>query len=103
MVRLLSVVVLALVLSACTWVKLSPEGESVRLATPADVGNCARVGSTTVSLVDKVIGIERNREKVQEELNRLARNSAADVKGDTIVPIGAPQDGRQNFDVYRCR
>ncbi len=98
-------IVLALVvgLSACTWVKLTPEGESVRVATVAEVAKCQRVGSTTVSLVDRVAGIERNREKVQQELYRLARNSAADVKGDTVVPLGEPKDGRQHFDVYRCR
>jgi hypothetical protein len=92
----------AVAVSACTWVELTPEGEKVRLLSAADVTKCQVVGKTTVSLAAKVAGIQRHPEDVQNELNMLARNSAVDLKGDTVVPITPAQDGKQTFAVYRC-
>ncbi|MGE0080082.1 MAG: DUF4156 domain-containing protein [Thiohalomonadaceae bacterium] len=89
-------------LTACTWVKLTPEGEKVRVLSAAEVSKCRVVGKTTVSLAAKVLGIERHPEDVQNELNMLARNSAVDLRGDTVVPIAPPVDGKQVFTVYRC-
>lgn len=90
-------------LQACTWVDLSPAGEKTRVLSAAEVVNCQRLGTTTASVKAEVAGIERAPERVQEELESLARNSAAaDLKGDTVVPIGKPRDGKQVFEVYRC-
>ena len=97
-----SILLLALSLTACTWVKLTPEGEKVRLLSTSEVKSCKKMGKTTVSLKDKIAGFERDREKVQKELEALARNSAIDLKGDTIVPASEIKDGKQVFDVYRC-
>ena len=91
-----------LLVAGCTWVKPTPEGENVRLLSAAEVAKCERIGETTVSLLAKVAGIERNQVKVQRELNTLARNSAADIGGDTVVPLGPPADGKQTFAIYRC-
>ncbi len=97
-----AMIVLAASLTACTWVELTPEGERVRVLTAAEVAKCEVVGKTTVSLAAKVLGIKRHPEDVQNELNMLARNSAVDLRGDTVVPIAAPVDGKQTFAVYRC-
>lgn len=92
----------AAMLSACSWVELTPEGEKVRLLSAAEVSNCRVMGKTTVSLAAKVLGIERHPEDVQNELNMLARNSAVDLRGDTVVPLAPPTNGKQTFSVYRC-
>jgi len=90
-------------LQACTWVDLTPEGGKTRVLSAAEVTNCTKVGTTTVSTKAVVAGIERAPEYVQEELEALARNSAAaDLRGDTVVPLGKPKDGKQVFEVYRC-
>ena len=99
---MLSVVILSLGLSGCTWVKLTPSGEKARVLSAAEVTSCKRTGQTTVSLKSQIAGVDRNKEKVQTELNTLARNAAADLKGDTVVPVSEPKDGKQVFDVYRC-
>jgi len=101
--RLVAAVAAGALLAGCTWVGLSPEGEKVVVLSPDEVTNCDRLGHTTVSLLDKLAGIERNREKVQEELNTLARNSAVDLGGDAVVPESKINDGKQRFGVYRCR
>jgi hypothetical protein len=93
---------LAVFLSACTWVKLSPEGEDVRVLEASEVANCEHVGKTTVRTKATIGGLERHEEKVQSELNALARNSAPDIGGDTVVPVDKPVEGSQVFEVYRC-
>ncbi|MGE0372722.1 MAG: DUF4156 domain-containing protein [Gammaproteobacteria bacterium] len=94
---------MCVLLQACAWVELTPAGEKTRVLSAAEVAHCKRLGTTTASVKAEVAGIERAPERVQEELESLARNSAAaDLKGDTVVPIGKPKDGKQVFEVYRC-
>lgn len=88
--------------SGCAWVKTTPEGEKVRVLDANEVATCKELGNTTVSLVDKIAGIDRSRQKVEDELRILARNSAAKIGGDTVVPISEVSDGQQRFAVYRC-
>lgn len=91
----------ALLLGGCTWVPLSDAGAGVHQATAAQVANCRQVGTVSSSTQDR-IGFQRSRGKVGEELVVLARNEAASIGGDTIVAVGPPVDGRQDFTVYRC-
>ncbi|MFO7603134.1 MAG: DUF4156 domain-containing protein [Gammaproteobacteria bacterium] len=88
--------------TACTWVKLTPEGEKVRVLAIDEVGSCKKLGTTTVSLRAKVAGFERGDEKVKTELEALARNRAIDLHGDTVVPFSDVENGQQTFSVYRC-
>ncbi len=92
-----------LLLAACNWVPLKPEAEGVRVATAAEVAGCRHVGRTIVSVADTVAGVKRNADKVAAELERLARNHAPNLKGDTIVPDGPVTDGERSYRVYRCR
>lgn len=93
----------ALVLAGCTWVKLERGAEGVRLVEPSHVRNCERLGSTTTSVRSRVAGVERSPAKVEAELADLARNSAWDMNGDTIVADGPIEDGERRFIIYRCR
>lgn len=77
-------------------------GEKVRVLDQDEVSTCQELGTTTASLLDKVAGIRRNRQKVQSELQILARNSAAKIGGDTVVPISEVSEGQQRFAVYKC-
>ena len=96
-------IVLAALLAGCTWVKPTPEGEKVVVLSAAEVKNCKRLGHTTVSVLSKVAGLDRHQEKVEKELKTLARNTAAEIGGDAVVPEGEIKDGQQRFGVYRCR
>lgn len=100
---LLSVALVGLV-SGCSFVNITEKGENVRLVTIYDItGNCERKGATVVSVKDSVVGIDRSQEKIDAELVILARNSAPDVGGDTIVREERLSDGKQRFGVYKCR
>jgi len=103
--RILLLVGLALGLflgAACTWVKPTPAGESVRVATADAVAACERKGKVAVSLKSRVAGVERKPTKVANELATLARNEGALLGGDTVVAEGSVAEGRQVFGVYDC-
>lgn len=88
--------------AGCAWVKLTPEGESVRVAPRDAVGACVRKGKVTVSLKNRVGAFERKPTKVADELATLARNEGALLEGDTVVAESTVADGRQVFGVFRC-
>jgi hypothetical protein len=92
----------AVLVNGCALPGLSPAGAGVRLAGADAVGGCENLGKVTASVVDKVAGIPRHADAVQEDISITARNSAANMGADTIVPASKVEDGKQTFDVYRC-
>jgi len=95
-------VLIASLLSSCTWVRVTPEGQNVRLLTQSQVAACQRIGTTTSTTTSKVIVIPRGSESVQTELVDLARNEAGLMGGNAIVADGTVIEGRQRFIVYGC-
>ena len=100
--NIISLSLLLLVLSACTWVELTPEAESVRIVEAVHVANCKLAGTTTVTVKADVASFKRDAEKIKSELETLARNEAIRLKGDTLVAATDIQDGEQTFKVYKC-
>lgn len=92
----------ALVLSGCTWVDLTPAGETVELMQATDVTNCRRMGRVTARSQDEIVRIDRSSEKLQNELLVLARNEAGAMGGNAIVPESVIIEGSQIFAVYDC-
>lgn len=89
-------------MGGCALVDLTDAGAGVRLAKPDAVAACTNLGRLTASVVHKAGFIPRHPDAVQDNLNVTARNSAAGMGADTIVPGTTVQDGKQTFDVYRC-
>ncbi len=87
---------------ACTWAPLSQRGEKVRVLEPYEINSCVKKGKATVSVRAKVAGIERNSKEVAKELQRLARNAAPDLNGDTVVAASPVKEGKQTFHIYKC-
>ena len=100
--KLFLAILVTISLQACTWVKVTPAGEKVRVLSAKEVGSCKELGITRNSLKDKIAGVNRKKDKVKKELETLAKNTAADMGGDTIVPKTEIEDGRQVFTVYKC-
>jgi len=90
------------IMAGCALVNLTDAGAGVRLAKPEAVAACTSLGRVTASVVHKAGFIPRHPDAVQENLIVTARNSAAGMGADTIVPASAIQDGKQTFEVYRC-
>ncbi len=92
----------AFFLAGCSWVDLTPAAEKVRVLEPQEVASCREVGRVVAKTKAKIGFIARSRDTVDEEVERLARNNAADLGGDTLVPSGPLVDGERSFKVYRC-
>lgn len=102
MKKILIVVCSGLILFSCTWVKVTSKGEGVRLVQSARaVEQCKRNGKVNTKVVSEVV-FSRDAEKVAGELADLARNEAALMGGDTIIPVSEINNGRRSFDVYQC-
>ncbi len=103
MVRISIVVGLSVLFSACgTWVQLTSAGRLVSVATPAEVANCTRLGSSNASAISEIVFVQRGSKKLQDELIDLAKNEAGDMGGNRIVVESPIAEGHQTFGVYRC-
>ena len=90
-------------LGGCTWgINPSPGSTNVRTVWAGDVTGCRDLGKITVSVTDHVGPYDRNDIKVRDELQVQARNSAVDMKADTIKPLADPMDGSQPWEAYFC-
>ena len=95
--------VLAAALPGCTFVKMAPGADAVRVVGPGKLpAGCERRGEVEVSVKDRLGPYERDALRVRDELETLARNEAPSLSADTIQPKGPPVDGAQRFLAYRC-
>lgn len=97
----ISIIAATILLSACSTLKLTEGGEKIRVLEPSEVESCREMGKSNTSVTTRVI-IERPAETIAKELRVIARNSAARMGGDTIVPLTVVENGQQTFVVYKC-
>ena len=93
---------LASMAGCSNWVQVTSAGQNVRVATSGEISNCRRIGRTRTHTLPKIVGVERGAERLQTELQSLARNEAGDMGGNTVVPESPIEDGQQTFGVYSC-
>ena len=99
---MLPVLFAAALAGGCALVELTPAGAGVRLASREAVATCTNLGRITADVIAKVGFLPRHPDAVQDNINVTARNAAADMGADTVVPATSIVDGKQTFDVYRC-
>jgi hypothetical protein len=102
MKKSISIIAATILLSACSGLKLTPDGEKIRVLQPSEVNSCRELGKTNTSVTATVVGIERPDETIAKELIIIASNGAARMGGDTIVPLTVVEAGQQTFIVYKC-
>lgn len=100
--NILLIAAVTLVVSSCAAIKLTADGEKVRVLAPNEVSSCKKLGQTNTSVTDRVVGINRPIEALERELAIIGRNSASNMGGDTIVPLTVIEGGKQSFIVYKC-
>ncbi len=91
-----------LILSACTWVETNPELRKVRIVSAGEVIGCQRLGEANVATSATFGLFDRYTKSIDEELAALARSTAVELGGNTLVPLSEVVDGRQRFAVYDC-
>lgn len=99
---LLALLVVAEIVVGCVYVQPTEEGKKVRVLTASEVERCRSLGTLTSQVADHVAAIPREHEAVADDVLVNAKNAAAALKGDTIVPASEMKDGKQTFNVYRC-
>ena len=100
--RMLLLLPVIAVAGGCSFTKLTEAGANVRPATAAEVGSCTGLGRVTASVAHEVGFIQRGDGAVRDNVYDTAKNSAASMGGNTIVPASELRDGKQTFEVYRC-
>lgn len=98
------VLAIGLLAGACSWVDVDQEAEAVGvLRTLDEVADCRKVGEIGSNTMSKVGFVARNDTKVAVELERLARNDAAAMGANTIVPLGpVTAEGSRRYGAYVC-
>ena len=92
----------ALVALACQWVPVTPGGERVRIGTAAEVAACTQLGTVTGKTTVTVGPMARDEAKVAREVESLARNEAATMGANVIVPKGPLDWDQRSYAAYRC-
>jgi hypothetical protein len=94
-----------IVFSGCAsqLIEVKQGSERVSVADANQVASCESKGKATVSVLTKVGFISRSVDAVEGNLVQLARNSALDIGGDTIVKDEMPEFGKRTFAIYKCK
>ena len=103
MLKKIAILSTALIASACTWVAVTPGAEKVTLVKAEHIMSCAKLGSTKANVLDKVGFIERRDADIEANLLSVAKNTAIDMGGDTVVADTPMRAGTQTFSIYKCR
>ena len=93
-----------LILQACTWVELTPRGEQVQILDMAAAAQCSKSGQTYVSVRIEAGGFEQKEERINEQLEFLARNEAGET-GNAIVMVSESMEGMsrvREYIIYHC-
>jgi len=89
-------------LTGCSFVSVDPGAEDVLVLAAERTQQCERLGQTRVSVAAKIGFIKRGTPSIREDLRNLARNSAAEMGGDTITAESEITEGKQTYGIFDC-
>jgi len=102
-VALLGAALVAALAGGCSFVKMAPGGEEVRVVGEGQLpAGCVKRGEVEVSVKDRLGPYERDEMRVRDELEVLARNEAPGLGADTVSPLAPPSNGEQRYAAWRC-
>lgn len=90
-------------MSGCSFVKPVPQAADILLLKPYQARECEQVSRTTTQVMDKVWFVNRNPERMAEELATLAKNTAVEKGGNAVAPDSEIENGKQRFIIYNCQ
>lgn len=99
---LVAVAALALGAAGCSTVQPKRGASDIEILDAARTKDCKRLGKTQVSVATKIGFVPRGDKAIREDLQRLARNSAIGMGGDTLTPESGIEEGEQTFGVFQC-
>ena len=100
--KLILLALLPALLTACSFIPKNPGADKVLVLPLERVKNCVELGQTKVQVLDRVGFLARRSAYIEADLQRLAKNNAVDMGGDTVSALTGVINGRQTFGVYKC-
>lgn len=101
-VQFFALTILFAMLGACSFVKLNPQAESTYvLQNENAASNCKLIGKTTASLWSSASTFQSD-QKIDDQLNTLARNQASEMGGNSVLAITGVENSQRTFNVYKC-
>lgn len=100
-VRRLAAFGLPLALAGC-WVAPTPVSKNVIVANGTDVAHCRLTGQADLSVPEKLGTLQRVPDDMENDLQTLAKNQAANSGADTVAPLTIQTGGRQVWGFYAC-
>jgi hypothetical protein len=77
--------------------------ENISVLQAQQVAACELKGKVTSSVLSKVGFVSRSVEAVEENLLQMAKNSALEDGGDTLVKGESTEFGKRTFSIYKCK
>jgi Domain of unknown function (DUF4156) len=77
--------------------------DKVTVAEASQVASCQSKGKINANVISEVGFITRSAEAVEANLLQMARNSAVDSGGDTVVKGNSMEYGKRSFEIFKCR
>ena len=81
--------------------KLTLQGSKVNIGNDSQLKQCQLLGSTRLSLTATRLKFTKE-DAIKEHLIIDARNFAARIGGNMVLPVGAIEEGKQSFKIYNC-
>lgn len=81
--------------------ELTLQGSKVNIAKESEIKQCRILGSTRLSLTPTRIKLIKE-DEMKKQLTLEARNFAARIGGNMILPMGHLEEGKQSFKIYNC-
>lgn len=88
---------------ASSFIDIKSGSENVSLLESQQVAGCELKAKVTSSVLSKVGFISRSAEGVEENLLQMAKNSAVEEGGDTLVKGDSTEFGKRTFSIYNCK
>lgn len=103
--KILIIAAIATLVAGCAdqFIEKKSGSEKVSVVDASQAAQCESRGKVTSSVVAKVGFISRSVDGVEENLLQMARNSAIEDGGDTLVKGESTEFGKRTFNVYKCR
>ena len=90
-----------LVVAGCASPELTLQGSKVDVGNESDLKRCQMLGSTRLSLAPTHVEW-MGEDQMKRQLTIEARNFAAEIGGNMILPVDAIEEGKQSFKIYNC-
>ena len=99
-----SILISSIILLGCTkFIDIESGSENINIVNKFNADECTIKSTVTVSVLSEVGFIDRDPESIKLDLDQLAKNAAVNSKGNKIIKIGSPENGKATYQILNCQ